>query len=241
MIVISKKKFYVIICFLMCFICLLIFFDKGKTSVFAKKPVGKIVLDAGHGFPDGGAIGMNASIESTLNIKVTRLVKKKLEKNGYAVIMTRKGEDATTKEGKTISQKKVNDMKNRLRIINSSNADMLVSIHMNTFTDSRYRGAQVLYSLNFRESESLGKSIQRELVKLPENKSKREAVCAPNSLYLMKNATIPAVIVECGFLSNFQEEQNLNTYEYQNKLASAICEGIVKYYKNAELRMQNAK
>ncbi len=233
MLVISKRLYYSIICLIVCFICLFVYLNQNKIPVYAKKFTNTIVVDAGHGYPDGGAVGINATIESTLNIKVSKLLKKKLEKKGYSVIMTRNDEDSVSSEGKTMAKQKTNDMYKRLEIINTSNADMAVSVHMNQFTDSRYHGAQVLYSSNFGESENLGRSIQKSLCEVPENKSKRESLCAPNTLYLMKKAQIPAVIVECGFLSNFAEEQRLNTYEYQNALADAICEGIVNYYKKS--------
>ena len=110
---------------------------------------------------------------------------------------------------------------------------MFVSIHINKYTDSRSRGAQVIYSANYLQSAQLATSIQEELCLLKNNKTKRTQMKAPDSIFLLKKATIPAVIVECGFSSNFSEEQLLITDEYQNELAGAIVSGIEKYYKNS--------
>lgn len=231
MLIISKRRFYLILSFFAITFLTLFLFGASKLHAFAKKPTGVIVIDAGHGFPDGGAIGMNGSIESTLNIKVSKLVKKKLIKKGYSVIMTREDENAIADEGRTMAKRKLSDMTKRLELINTSGADMLISIHMNKFSDSRYKGAQVLYSSNFVESEMLAKHIQTELCTIPENESKRTFLKAPNTIYLMRNTVIPAVIVECGFLSNFEEEQLLNTSQYREKLATAIVLGVENYYK----------
>ena len=231
MIIISKRKIVVLLLFVFLAGISVAFFHEEETSVFSQKPTKTVVLDAGHGFPDGGAIGMNGTIESTLNLKITTTAEKLLRKKGYRVILTRCNEDSLSDNGKTISEKKRNDMKKRLEITNNSGADIFVSIHMNKYTDSRYRGAQVIYSSNFVQSETLADVIQNELCKLTENKSKRTHLEAPKSIYLLKNACIPAVIVECGFLSNFEEEQLLLTEDYRNKVAEAIVCGIENYYK----------
>lgn len=174
---------------------------------------------------------MNGTIESTLNIKIAKLVEKSLTKKGYNVIMTRTDEDAVSDEGKTLAQRKRSDMYKRLETINSSDADMFVSIHMNKFTDSRYFGAQVIYSDNFVQSEQLASFIQSRLCALKENQSKRTHSKAPSGIFLLKNAKIPAVIVECGFLSNYDEEKLLNTPEYQKSISVAIIKGIEDFYK----------
>ena len=144
--------------------------------------------------------------------------------------MTRNDENSICDEEKNISSRKKSDMKKRLGIINSSGADMFVSIHMNKFSSSYYCGAQVIYSGNFKESEELARIIQKELHSLPDNKSKREPLKAPSGIFLLRNSQIPAVIVECGFLSNYDEEQLLCTEKYQNSLAKAIAKGIDNYY-----------
>lgn len=234
MIFIAKRKRLIFILFT-CLLALSLFLHHEKSeNVFSFKQTRRIVIDAGHGLPDGGAVGMNGTIESTLNIKIAKLVEKSLTKKGYNVIMTRKNDDSITPPGEPLAKRKRNDMYKRLEIINSSDADMFVSIHMNKFTDSRYFGAQVIYSGNFTESEQLATFIQKRLCNLEANQSKRTQAKAPSGIFLLKNAKIPAVIVECGFLSNYDEEKLLNTPEYQNLLSSAIVKGIEDYYKKYE-------
>ncbi len=240
MIFIPRRKIVVFAVFIVMLSFITATIHYKSADVFGGKTTKCIVLDAGHGLPDGGAIGMIGTIESVVNLEIAKRTKGLLEKKGYKVIMTRNDENSIYEEGKSISEKKKNDMKKRLDIINSSDADMFVSIHMNKFTSPAYCGAQVIYSGNFKESEILARLIQKELHKVPENKSKREHLKAPSGIFLLKNATIPAVIVECGFLSNFDEEKLLNTKEYQKSLAKAIVKGIENYYerdvKNENIR-----
>lgn len=234
MIFIARRKRLIFIIFT-CLLALSLFLHHEKSeNVFSFKQTKRIVIDAGHGLPDGGAVGMNGTIESTLNIKIARLVESALAKKGYSIIMTRTDDNAVANDGQTLAQRKRSDMYKRLEIINSSDADMFVSIHMNKFTDSRYFGAQVIYSDNFEESEQLASFIQEGLCRLPENTSKRTHSKAPSGIFLLKNAKIPAVIVECGFLSNYDEEKLLNTTHYQKQLCEAIVKGIEDYYKKYE-------
>lgn len=231
MIYISRRKCFVFLFFLLIFIFSLTTAHKKEQSVFSQALTHTVIIDAGHGFPDGGAVGMNGSIESTLNIKIANLIKKELEKSGHTVIMTRKGEDSICRrDGETIAKMKRNDMYKRLDIIKSSSADIFVSIHMNKFTDSRYCGAQVLYADNYRESEKLASFLQKRLCDLEDNKTKRTHSKAPKELFLMKNTSIPSVIIECGFLSNYEEEKLLNSEKYQKELCGAIVKGIKDYY-----------
>ena len=233
MIYISRRKAFVASLFIIMIITSFLFPYK-KIPVFSHSANKCIVLDPGHGFPDGGAVGINKSIESTLNLKIALLTKNMLQKKGYTVIMTRSDENSIWEQGTTISEKKKSDMHRRLEIINTSDADMFISIHLNKFSDTKYQGAQVLYSKNFVQSQILAESIQKELCLLKENIKKRSHLKAPKGLFLMENARIPAVIVECGFLSNAAEEELLNTKDYQKSLAKAIVSGIEKYYRKAE-------
>ncbi len=235
MIFIPRRKIVVFMIFTALLSFLTLISHHRSTDVFGEAFTKRIIIDAGHGLPDGGAVGMNGTIESSVNLEIARKTKKLLEKKGYTVIMTRKGEDSISEDADSIAQRKKKDMSKRLEIINSSGADMFVSIHMNKFPSSEYRGAQVIYSANFAESEILAGLIQRELHKIAENKSKREHLKAPDGIFLLKKALVPAVIVECGFLSNFDEEKLLNTKEHQQDISKAIVDGIGKYYeRNAE-------
>lgn len=116
----------------------------------------------------------------------------------------------------------------------TTHADMFVSIHMNTYPQSKYRGAEILYSNNFIQSTLLAQLIMDEIKTIDPKNQTRNIKEANKSLFLMKYATLPAVIIECGFLTNPQEEQLLKSKDYQTRLACAICDGIIKYYGNIE-------
>lgn len=231
MIYIPKYKAVIFAFFLLLFFVFLPFFKSDNEKAFSESLSKRIVIDAGHGLPDGGAVGMNGTIESTLNLKIARILESILREKGFSVIMTRSGEESIFQEGKSISLRKRGDMYKRLEIIKTSSADIFVSIHMNKFSDSRYCGAQVIYSDNFKESEYLASLLQKRLTDLKDNKSKRTHLKAPPDIFLLKNSPIPSVIVECGFLSNYEEEKLLNTEEYQKAIAKAIANGITDYCK----------
>ena len=129
----------------------------------------------------------------------------------------------------TISEKKVSDLHNRLSIINSSADNILISIHQNKFEQSKYYGAQMFYSPNNSESQYLAESIRQSVTGLLQPENKRELKSADKTIYILNNATVPAVIVECGFLSNPDEAQKLSTEEYRSKMAFAIYCGFLDY------------
>lgn len=191
---------------------------------FNHQNIRTIIIDPGHGVPDGGAVGQNC-IESTLNLQIAKKLEVELEERGYNVVMTRDGENG-------LDQKKKKDMNMRLDIMKGTPADMFVSIHINKFSKSKYRGAEVLYSSNFMQSTLLAQLILDEIKAIDPVNQTRNIKEAEGSLFLMKNATIPAVIVECGFISNPEEESLLCDDNYQSRIASAICDGIIEYYKN---------
>ncbi|NLM50264.1 MAG: N-acetylmuramoyl-L-alanine amidase CwlD [Clostridiaceae bacterium] len=191
----------------------------------------KVVLDAGHGGFDGGAVGKSGSVEKDLNLQIALKLQKKLEKAGYEVIMTRTDDSAVSPhEDKRLRIKKRDDMNTRVKIMNESGADVFLSIHMNTFTQSQYYGAQVFYSTNDARSKVLGKIIQEELRKVSFKKNDRVAKPADSSVFILKQAKIPAVIVECGFISNEEEELMLMDEKYQEKIAQAILDAVNKYF-----------
>ncbi|MGM9552336.1 MAG: N-acetylmuramoyl-L-alanine amidase [Clostridia bacterium] len=186
-----------------------------------------IIIDPGHGTPDGGAVSKSGTVESSLNLSISKKLEQELTERGYKVIMTREGEDG-------LDKKKKADMEKRLSIMKNTQADMFISIHINKFHQSKYRGAEVLYSDKFIQSTLLAQLIMDEMTSIDPQNQSRQIKKADNSLYLMKNSTIPAIIVECGFLSNAEEEKLLCDDIYQSRIASAICDGIVAYYKNIE-------
>lgn len=194
----------------------------------------KIVLDAGHGEPDGGAVGASGVKEQELNLKIAKILQGFLEQCGMEVVMTRSDEEGIYDSDGTIRQKKRSDMTNREKLMNNSGADLFLSIHMNKFTDSKYSGPQVFYSPNQEESKEFAQLLQEELIAVLKPDSEREIKKATSDIYLLKKAKLPAVLVECGFLSNAAEEEKLMDEEYQKEVAWAIYCSIIKYFSKIE-------
>lgn len=189
------------------------------------KPV-TIVLDAGHGAPDGGAVGALGTEEKDINLDIVLKLREILINRGVRVILTRESDNGIyDSSAKTIHEKKVSDMKNRLDIINNSNADLVISIHMNSFSDSSAHGLNVFYSRNHPETEEIAAAVQDSISRLTNAKA-HTVKTASETLYLIKGTTAPMILVECGFLSNTDEEELLNTEEYRAKIAFAIANAI---------------
>lgn len=189
--------------------------------------VGKtVIIDAGHGFPDGGASSASGIHESEINLKIAKKLKKILTKNKMKVIMTRSNENSLS-ESK--NNNKRDDLEKRSKIRDNSKADIFVSIHLNHFGEPQYSGAQVFYNNGNEKNELLAKCIQENLIALVDPQNTRN-IKNDNNIYVLKNASIPSALVECGFLSNPEEAEKLNTKEYQNKIANAIYLGIADYF-----------
>lgn len=188
-----------------------------------------IVIDAGHGLPDGGASDNEKNLESDLNLKIALKLQKILEASNCTVLLTRSDENGIYEEGSdTIREKKVSDMKNRVNIANQLNAEIFVSIHMNKTIDNS-SGWQTFYKKNCADSQKLANTIQSNLNYSIQIKNKRETKSIDN-IYLAKNVSIPFALVECGFLSNNYEAKLLQTEDYQNKLVWGIYTGIMDYF-----------
>ena len=189
-----------------------------------------VILDAGHGTPDEGAQSSDGVTEAETNLKITLKVQKLLEQSGCNVILTRSDDNAIYDlDSKTLRQKKVSDIKNRVKIGNESSADIFVSIHLNKISESQYYGWQCFYNTKSEKSIDLAKSIQESLNEAIEKENNRVAMKL-NSVYIMKNVEIPISIVECGFLSNPEEEKQLLEDSYQERLAWGIYNGIMEYF-----------
>lgn len=187
----------------------------------------KHINDAPHGDPDGGAVGLNGTLEKDINLAITLKLREILESRGARVILTRDGDSGIfDTSAETIREKKVSDMHNRLDIINNSDADMMISIHMNSFTNHRSSGLHVFYDAKHPAAEMFASAIQDRISKLTGAKS-HTVKTASSSLFLMKSAKIPSILVECGFISNEKEEKLLNTDEYQSKIAFAIADALL--------------
>ena len=233
MIVLNKKIIRVFV--LSIFVVALGFacFSDSKESVpTVSLPVsGKtIIIDAGHGKPDEGAESSRGTTEAETNLKIALKLQNLLEQSGSSVILTRSDENAIYDiESKTLRQKKISDIHNRVKIGNESSADIFVSIHLNKIPQQQYDGWQTFYNANSTEGQKLAVSIQNNLNDAIQKENKRVAKSIEN-IYIVKHVEIPTTIVECGFLSNPTEEKLLLEDEYQNKLAWGIYNGIIDYF-----------
>ena len=184
-----------------------------------------IVIDAGHGGPDPGSIGFKTkTYEADLNLKISNMLKEKLEASEINVVLTRKSEDALA-DGRGRAFKK-KDMEMRKEIIKESRPNMVISIHQNSFTNHSLRGAQVFYDKTSDISKQIAELIQKEFQTGLEHANK---CVSPGDYYMLKCTSAPSVIVECGFLSNETEEAMLLTHEYQEKIVNSIYLGIINF------------
>lgn len=184
-----------------------------------------IVIDAGHGGADPGKVGVNGALEKDINLKIAKLAAKKLKKKGYEVVMTRHSDETLADAGS--NNKKIQDMKARVELINGAAPVLAVSVHQNSYHEEGIHGAQVFYYSHSAEGEKAAKIMQKALLGVdPENK--REAK-ANDTYYLLKRTEVPTIIVECGFLSNRAEAELLADEEYQKKLSEVIVQGTEEY------------
>lgn len=188
-----------------------------------------IIIDAGHGGEDGGAVASDGTVEKDINLKIALQTAKFLKIYGFEVIMTRETDVSTSDGDKFIKRE---DLENRLNLMKENQNAVFVSIHLNKFTTSAARGSQVFYS-KYGDSKRLGDLIQKSIIDNLQPENKRVNKQATSSTYLLHNAVVPAVLVECGFLSNEAELLRLKDVEYQKKLAFSITGGILDYFKES--------
>lgn len=188
-----------------------------------------VAIDSGHGGIDPGKIGVGGIYEKNVNLAIAKKLKILLEQSGITVIMTRSDDNGLYNESDT--NKKASDMKKRCSIINESNADAVVSIHQNSYVSGESRGAQVFYYKQSAEGKKLAGIIQRHIVNEADTTNKRVEK-ADSTYYLLLHTNVPAVIVECGFLSNPEEAGKLNSDSYQQKIARGIYNGLMEYLTN---------
>ena len=188
-----------------------------------------IVLDAGHGGEDGGAVA-NGVVEKDINLSITNKLGELFKSAGFNVVTTREKDSMLNAEGNTLRERKVSDMRNRLALFNSNEKNIVISIHQNKFTQEKYNGSQIFYSPNNENSQKLSEAIRNNIVKLIQPDNTRECKKATNDIYLLYNASVPSVIVECGFISNYEESLKLQDNNYQNKISFAVFSGFLEYY-----------
>ena len=231
----STKAVSVVLSLVLLFTTLAFIVGKNKifTDTFKSDNTGFIVIvDAGHGGEDGGAVAPDNSFEKDYNLDIALKLEAVLKLYGCNVVMTRKDDIMTCDENlKTQRQKKVSDIRNRLAIINKYNNAVFVSVHQNKFSDSKQKGTQVFYSPNNLKSKNLADCIQKSVVLNLQKDNKRLTKKSGTDIFLLYHSTIPSVLVECGFLSNKDDLALLKKDEYRREIAYLIANGIIEFYK----------
>lgn len=188
-----------------------------------------IVLDPGHGGPDGGAEGEGGVIEKDIALDIVRKLKDYLQQAGALVLMTRNTDtDLAGEDTKGLSQRKTEDLHQRADFVEEADPHLFISMHLNATPSPRWQGAQTFFHPHLQESEQLSRFIQTSLRDQLQNTTRKAK--AINDVYLLKTADVPSALVEIGFLSNPAERKMLTRQSYQKKMAAAIYEGILRYY-----------
>ena len=234
--IILKKLIYIalpLIISVIIFICSLGLRNSIDASKQAKEDRAQpiVIIDAGHGGFDGGAVSGEGIVEKDINLAISLYLQEYLSAFDIDTIMIRDTDCSVEDEGlNTIRQRKTSDLHNRMKVMQQTDNAIFISIHQNKYTDGRYSGAQVFYSPRTKdESQVLAQGIQDCIVNTLQKENTRQIKECGTSVYLMYNAVVPAVLVECGFLSNYEEAKRLNTSEYQKKIAFCIAIGIQNY------------
>ena len=209
--------------------------NKVVTTVTENAPISNrmtFIIDAGHGGVDGGATSCTGALESAINLEISLRLNDLMHLLGMQTVMIRTTDVSVYTEGKTIAAKKVSDLKERIRIVNETENAVLISIHQNHFSDSRYNGPQVFCSDN-TVSKDLGKQMQTALINHLNPQCNRKMKRA-EGVYLMENINCPGILIECGFLSNATEDAKLRTPAYQKKLCCVIA-SVLSHFTNANM------
>ena len=195
-----------------------------------------VIIDAGHGGIDGGTHSYDGTLEKDINLRIATMLRDILINLGYTdVVMTRETDKSIHDDGvQGIRNQKVSDIKNRLNIIESYENAVFISIHQNYFTQEKYSGAQIFYSKNNPESQKLAQSVRLSLINEFQKDNTREIKQSGKEIFLLNNTDSPAIMVECGFLSNRKEADLLKTEEYQRNIAFFVANGLIDYLKSTE-------
>ena len=211
-------------------------YNKVSMETAENKTIGdhkyKVIIDAGHGGEDGGTQASDGTIEKDINLSIAQILRDMLVQGGFEVEMIRE-EDISVGDNslETVRERKRSDLEKRVEIYNSDENNIVLSIHQNNFSESKYNGTQIFYSDN-TESQELSEYIRQAVVGLVQPDNERQCKPADDSIFVLRNAKVPAIIIECGFLSNPQELEKLKDYEYQKEIAFAIYMGFAEYCYN---------
>lgn len=187
-----------------------------------------IVIDPGHGGPDGGAVGKDNTTEKEIALEVSKKTRDYLQQAGAVVYLTREEDkDLAGDHVKGYSKRKSEDIRNRLKFIHEKEPDFFITVHLNSLPSSRWSGAQTFYYPSFPENKHLATMIQVEIIRNLENTNRTPLPI--NGIYLLKYAEVPGALVEIGFLSNEEERERLKDKKYQEQMAASIYQGIIRY------------
>ncbi len=199
--------------------------DAAADAVYEQNKIKSVIIDAGHGGKDGGAVSLTGTPEKTLNLEVSKTVSYILHSLGYRVIMTR-DTDVELVCPEIGGSRKMQDLMGRLNISRSNPEAIFISIHMNKFTQEKYKGLQVYYSKNNSESKMIADRIQSSVKSTLQNDNERVTKPATSTIFLLDKINSPAVLIECGFISNSDEAALLESFTYRQKLSAVIANGI---------------
>ena len=223
------RRYAYVYCYVVSFFLLLAAMVRQSTetvsSIQELRTTTRIVIDAGHGGIDGGTTSVTGVVEKELNLEIAQRLEKLLLLLGKSPVMTRTSDESLATEGNTIREQKRSDLKNRVAAANESENTILVSIHQNHYPDSRYAGPQIFYA-----ADSVSQSFAQRLQQTMNTAfgTRRECKKA-DGVYLMSNIRCPGILVECGFLSNYEEEAKLRTPEHQKKLCCVLAAALMEY------------
>ena len=225
-----SRTFPVFLAFLLCMtlLCGTLYRCRSDASMTSAS-IQTIVLDAGHGGEDGGASDAKGRCEKDLNLALATKVRDYLTENGVSVLMTREDDHMLYDKSPNASgSKKRRDLEGRLAVCNQVINPVFVSIHMNSFPQTQYHGLQVWYGTKNETSKALAEAVQSEIKATLQPENERAVKAATSAIFLLSNLDCPAILVECGFLSNPEEAERLQDEEYQNALAKEISIAILK-------------
>lgn len=225
-----KKFWFVYFAAIILFLAAAMGTDKAVTTIAENTPVARehtIVIDAGHGGIDGGATSCTGVLESNINLMIALKLEDLCHLLGMDTVMIRSSDISVYTEGETIAAKKASDLRNRVKIVNETENAVLISIHQNTYSDSRYSGAQVFYAPT-KDSQALAKLLQQKLIETLNPGSSRQCKNA-EKVYIMQHIQTMGVLIECGFLTNPEEEAKLLSEEYQKELCCVLASVLSCY------------
>lgn len=210
------------------------------TEVFATEDVTSgqyiILIDPGHGGIDGGAVSKTGTLEKDINLQISLKLKEKLQNQKYKIFMTREADEGLYDKGRTVREKKVQDLNKRVKMKEETGCNIFISIHQNMFPQAKYKGSQVWYASN-EDSKLLAEITQESLQTNVDQTNKRQCKPAGNMYKILRNDDkCSSIIVECGFMSNYEEEQLLKNDAYQQKIVDAIVKAVDKYAETKNLK-----